>query len=403
MSALSILFIITTSILVFYLIFPFASFLFSLLYKDKKSITNTSLENDIAIIVTAYKNILITQPLIKSFLLQNYSNYHIYIVCDRCLMKQELLQDEKITYLFPENPLDSKTGSIRYAIDSFLRKHEYIMIMDPDNLASGELLNITNRYLNHNTKAIQIKRVAKNSDSKFSILDGINEQYYNYSQRYVPSVLGSSASISGSGIIVHNQILTSFLDHIHETYGNKLIIAEDKILQIYLVKNKFKIGFITETIVYDEKVNSGTQLERQRTRWLNSYFRHLFDSFKLLLTGIIKFNFNMIYFSVMIMNPPIIVLFASSILLIILSSFINIMLSYVLLIAGVLFTFYFIYAVKQSNIGIFSFTFLKDIPSFIFIQLKAIIKIKLANKDFLVTENNSIIEIEKLETSNAKD
>ena len=196
-SVLYSIFLIVDSILGFFLLFPFLNLVLSSLFRNKNIQEVENPQKDFGLVITAYKDIICTVHLVNSLLMQRYSNFHIYLVGDCCLTKDFPIQDERLTILFPEKPLNSKVKSELHAISAFVRKHEFTVIFDPDNLAHPDFLRILNNYHHAGYQIVQGKRTAKNRDSLFSAIDAAGEIFYNYTQRHVPFIIGSSAPLAG--------------------------------------------------------------------------------------------------------------------------------------------------------------------------------------------------------------
>src|SRR5690606_12417664 len=99
---------------------------------------------------------------------------------------------------------------MHYALENFVRKHEYIAIFDPDNLAHSQFLQECNNYIFKGYKAIQGRRTAKNLDTQTACLDAMGEIYYNYMTKKVPYFLGSSSIIAGSGMVIETNLFKNF-------------------------------------------------------------------------------------------------------------------------------------------------------------------------------------------------
>jgi len=131
----------------FFLVLPFFENILALLIGKKKIVPHNSAEENIACVVTGYKDFDIIIPLVDSLLKQNYSNYHIYVVADRCnpddLVKLNYSGD-KVSVFFPLPALNSKVKAIKFAIAHFIGNHSYTLIFDPDNLAHPGFLKTIN-------------------------------------------------------------------------------------------------------------------------------------------------------------------------------------------------------------------------------------------------------------------
>ena len=148
MTILTYLFYIISSILLFFLIFPFITIVLSFLKKEKTPALLRGSENskkfDYANIITAYRNVEIAKPLIQSLLMQTHQNHHIYLLADNCDMSDWDIQHEKLTVLNPQPALNLKVKSIIYTTERFVRKPDYTVIWDADNLAHPQFLENIN-------------------------------------------------------------------------------------------------------------------------------------------------------------------------------------------------------------------------------------------------------------------
>ena len=117
------LFLIISSILLFFLVFPFATVLFSRLFKEDVATDEVNQTFDFACIITAYKNVAITEHLVQSLLKQSHTNFHIYLVADDCNPADFSLADERLSVFYPNPPLRLKAKSIIHAIQNLSLIH----------------------------------------------------------------------------------------------------------------------------------------------------------------------------------------------------------------------------------------------------------------------------------------
>ena len=82
---MTIAYYILSGIFIFFLILPFLTTLFSLIF-GKERVSRPVMEKnyDYGAIITAYRNSDIAKALVKSILEQDYPDYHIYLVADNC-------------------------------------------------------------------------------------------------------------------------------------------------------------------------------------------------------------------------------------------------------------------------------------------------------------------------------
>lgn len=399
-SILDYLYMGICGILFFFLVFPFLKVLASLLNREKVPTANDQMpETDFGVIITAYKNAEITKPGVISLLKQSYSNFEIYVMADECDISDYNLEDEKLTVFSPDPPLRLKAKSIIYAIEHFKRKHEYIVVMDADNLAHPDFLKVLHSYVQQGYRSVQGQRTAKNLDSMYACADATGEFYKNYVERYVPYLIGSSAVISGSGMAVEAELYKAYLASPEIEQGKhkwKKMLQEDKILQNFLLRRKEKISYAWDAIVYDEKVSSADQVETQRSRWLYSYFQNLPNSSGLVLRGLLGLNFNQLLFGLITIAPPLFILLFSSGLMMVLGLLINPPFALLMLLGLCIFIGNIFFVLYLSKVPAEIWKALWGIPFFIWNQITALFKMGNPNKNFKHTEHNKSVSIEEV-------
>ncbi len=396
-----IIYLIVESILCIFLISPFLFVALSLVFgKTFRADTNkTATEFDFACVITAYKDATIATNTVHSLLALHYKNFVVYLVADDCNTSEIAFENNQMVVLKPEIALKSKLKSIQYAVANFSRKHQSIVIFDPDNLAHPDCLSEINKFHNLGFKAVQGRRTAKNLDSFYACLDAAGEYYYNYVQRSAPFSLGSSATIAGSGMAI---LAEDYINFLHSEpiklfhTENKVIVAEDKMLQVALVKQGNVIAFAKNAIIYDEKVVSGQQVQRQRTRWINSYFIHLKDGLELFKIGIKRLNFNQLYFAYISILPPMFLQVGFAFIFAIINIFYS--LPQFLMVTGALFifAFNFLFTLYLGKAPLQVWKSLWGLPIFMGRQVLALFHLGKSNKDFMVTKKNSQVKLEDL-------
>lgn len=405
MTAINILFVLDLILILiasFFLLWPFTLYVLYLTRGKQPQTERPPFETDIACIITAYKNIDLASLATESLLNQHYSNYHIYLVADNCdLSDLTIPSHEKLTVLVPPRNLGSKVRSMKYATENFIRKHDAVAIFDPDNLADSDFLFECNYYLAKGYKAVQGRRTAKNLDSKIAGLDAMGEIYYNFTTRKVPFVLGSSATLAGSGMVVEKKL---FLDFFEEPYIksniNNVIPGEDKVLYYFIVSEGNQIAYNENAIVYDEKISDAGMVKNQRARWINAYRLSLKDSAKLLLKGVKTLNLNMFIGGVLTLYPPLFLLILLALSLSAINYFYSISLSLIVVASIITFILYFLWVLKINKAHPKVWAAFWTMPYFIFNQLMGLINIRKSNKDFLTTENNKKISIKDIVKNN---
>jgi cellulose synthase/poly-beta-1,6-N-acetylglucosamine synthase-like glycosyltransferase len=140
---------------------------------------------------------------------------------------------------------------------------DYFILLDADNIMLPDTLHEINKCVNDDFKVYQTHRIAKNSNTKLAVLDGITEEISNSIFRKGHRNLGFSCSLIGSGMVFESNFLREALKGI-----NKDSAVEDKLLEFYILDCEEKIAYLEDIYVYDEKVTNGKNFSNQRKRWI---------------------------------------------------------------------------------------------------------------------------------------
>ena len=403
MSIILSLLTLFSGILIFFLVFPFITVLFSLFVKENIKEDKKHKLHDFACIITAYKNVEITKPLVESLIKQNYDKLMVYLVADECDISNFKMKHEKLVLLHPQPSLRLKAKSIIHAVENFTREHEYIAVFDGDNLAHPDFLKIINKYINNGHKAVQGQRTAKNLDTVYACADATGEFYKNHIDRYIPYLLGSSSVISGSGMAVEAELYKAYLYGDEISKGKEMwkkMLQEDKILQNDLLAKDEKIVYAYDAIVFDEKVVNAEQVETQRSRWLFSYFQNLSNSSGMIWKGLKNLSFNQFFFGLITIAPPLfILLFLAGFMAVVMfwvSAWVSAALVIALFIfsANILFTLYLAKAPKEV------WQALWGLPLFVWNQVTALFKMGNPNKNFKHSEHTRKYSIDEVLNKN---
>jgi cellulose synthase/poly-beta-1,6-N-acetylglucosamine synthase-like glycosyltransferase len=384
--------LVLTILLATYAYFPALSIIASRLIRLKEPFPVLD-EMSFACIITAYKDFKIALPQIDSILKQEYSNYRIYLIADRCEKPELLPTHPRLSILFPEQPLNSKVLSIKFAMDHFTVEPDAVLILDSDNLLHPLTLGYFNDSFSLGYIAVQGQRTAKNLNNTVSALDAMSELYYNTIQREIPFRIGSSATIAGSGMAIKTWYFRNYIEQLFKD-KKQYEIAEDKLLQMMLVKKGHQIAYNKRALIFDEKVMNGTQVQRQRTRWIRSWFQHWKSAMGLVIQGIREWHWNIFYFGIMLSFPPMFLLLGGLLISIGLSLWLNPILAFVNLVSLGIFVLQFFAILAISNTPIAIWKAIPKIPSFIWRQVMAVLKIKESKNDFMATDHSQHIDIE---------
>ncbi len=389
---LLVLFYVLSGIIAFYFLLP--AFLFISYYlvgglKKKFSYTEGKKQYEFAAIITAHQDARFVAPLVDSFLKQSYPNFKVYVVADDCDISDLHFTDERIIVLKPEVALHSKIKSIQYAIDHFLNDPDVMIIFDSDNLVHPQYFKNLCGYFQGGFRVVQTHMLSKNTDTTYAQLDSVGHIYYTFFERKSKMALGLSSSILGLGIALDYALYKEI------NYKNT-VGGFDKKLQARMAMLVKQIAFADDVIVYDEKVEDAAVMEKQRTRWIWSYFSHIKDSWQLTLHGFKTMNLGRILLGASMLRPPMIILMSLLTVILIATIFIKpaLLLAWAIIIA--LYVLIFILTVATQSYQKGMLQSLKFIPLLIVSQFKSLLKIKKAKTNFLKTEHKKVMYIDEL-------
>lgn len=365
------------------LFFPFLLFLLYIVVKKPGAPERATSEYDYAIILTAYEQTDAIPAAVTSLLKLNYNNYIIYIVADKCDVSGLRFEDKRVVVLRPPETLASNTRSHFYAIRSFIRDHELLVIIDSDNLAGPECLNELNRFFNKGFSAVQGLRKAKNLNTMYACLDAARDMYYHFYDGEVLFAVGSSATLAGSGMAFKTSLYRECLGHKDITGA-----GFDKVLQYEIVSRGHRIAFAEQAMVYDEKTAGADQLVKQRARWINTWFRYFRYGFSLIAGGILNMDRNRLLFGVILLRPPLFIFLILSVLFTVANIWISTTAMVVWLAGFGCFVTGFAIALLHAKPDKAIYRSLWGIPKFIFFQVLSLLKIRKANKISVATKHS---------------
>lgn len=377
MTIIAVIWILLQVLIGYNLFLPLVLFLF---YRPSRAVSPEVPESDYGIIVTAYEQVDSLPQVIASLLRLNYSNYLVYIVADKCDITGLNFNDDRVILLRPEETLANNTRSHFYAIRNFKRGHERLTIIDSDNLVDPEYLHELDKLFARDYVAVQGVREAKNLNTTYACLDAARDIYYHYYDGKVLFGIGSSATLAGSGMAFTTKLYRDSLENTDITGA-----GFDKVLQSIIVGRNLRIAFTDKAIVYDEKTTQSDQLVKQRSRWINTWFRYFTFGFTLLGKGVRNFSRNQFIFGLILLRPPLFIFLILSVLCLVANLFISITASLVWLIGLCAFVLGFYIALAKSDTDKRIWQSLINIPKFIFYQVLSLLRSRSANKRSVAT------------------
>ena len=247
-------------------------------------------ESTFLVLFPAYSEDRVIVGSVKKFLLQNYpqDKYHVAVISDHQQESTErLLSGLPVTLLRPVFDKSSKAKALQYAISEVSGQYDYVVVLDADNIVETDFLHRLNILLKEGYKAVQCHRCAKNSDSSVSVLDGVSEEINNTLFRKAHNLIGLSSALIGSGMCFDYSWFSS-----HVT---KLTTAgEDRELEVFLLREGIYIKYADDILVFDEKVSSANNFQRQRQRWMSAQVNCFLSMIRHLPEAVIRLNINYI-------------------------------------------------------------------------------------------------------------
>jgi cellulose synthase/poly-beta-1,6-N-acetylglucosamine synthase-like glycosyltransferase len=299
-------------------------FIFSLagkFIKEKHTSVFYLPDTRIAMLLPAYKEDGVILLTANNLLNLDYPAelFHVYVIADSfadATLKE--LRKLPLTILEVSFENSTKTKSLNEAFERIGENYDIALICDADNILANDFLKKVNSAFLSGIRAVQGRRVAKNTDTGFALLDGCSEAINNHIFRKGANALGLSSSVTGSGMAFGFSLLKRILSDMSAISGF------DKPLQLKIVQSGIKIKYLEDALIFDEKVDNPDSFKQQRRRWLLSQFIYLNQYFLQGCRELMKGNLS--YFNLAVANnlvPPRVLLIAAMPLLCIAAYFVQ--------------------------------------------------------------------------------
>lgn len=247
---------------------------------DDSPVTNDSLRR-IAVLIPAYKEDGVILSSVVANLKQTYPKayYDLIVIADQ-FQPETLVQLTQYPVQVIEVKFEQSTvqKSITYVLNLLPDNvYDVVVISDADNHMAPDFLARINQAFTDGWQAIQGHRVAKNTNTSVAIFDAMNEEVNNNLFRAGQRALGLSATLIGSGMGFTFSVMKQAMSQI------KTVSGYDKELEMLLLSDGLKIGYLHKAFIFDEKVQNLSVFEKQRTRWVAAQVYFIRTYFK---TGI---------------------------------------------------------------------------------------------------------------------
>lgn len=339
--------------------------------------------NRFLILYPAYKEDKVIINAVTQFLLQDYPKelYTVIVISDHMQPEtNEQLSKLPITLLQPSFDKSSKAKAMQFAVENDKDEFDNVVILDADNVVRPNFLSQLN-ILCSVYDAIQCHRCAKNANNDVAVLDGASEEINNTIFRKAHNRLGLSSALIGSGMCFKYELFK-------ENVFKLTTAGEDREMEALLLQQGVFIKYAPDIHVFDEKVSSQDNFQRQRMRWMTAQVQSLLSQLPLVPNAIIHGNINFVDKTIQQALIP------RSILIVVLGC-ISVLITLLIpewcekwwFLFGLLGISLFIALPSQLRIRSFAKVF--AIPGLVLRMFKNILHIDHKNTDFIHTEHNA--------------
>jgi cellulose synthase/poly-beta-1,6-N-acetylglucosamine synthase-like glycosyltransferase len=354
--------------------------------KIKKPVQNK--QNKFVVFIPAYKEDNVIYDVAKEVLNQDYPTalFDVIVIADS--FKQKTLDDLNslpITVKEVSFHKSTKAKALNLTMAELPESmYDVALILDADNVLARDFITKINDSINAGYHVVQGHRVSKKTKGAFAMLDAMSEEINNNIYSKGHRAIGMSSRLAGSGMAISYQLYKNTMSKIDS-------VAEDKELELILLKKGYKFEYRDDAICYDEKVSEAKVFNNQRSRWIATQYHYFKTDFLTAVWHLITKG-NVDYFdkAFQMMLPPRLILpgflFVAAIIAFFLSPhfyfyvwtglFVANILSFAISIPGKFYSVQMIYAFMQ-------------LPKAFFGIFIALFKMKRATKTFIHTPHNN--------------
>jgi len=348
----------------------------------------------IAVLIPGYKEDDVIIDVASDALKQEYSSdlYDVVIIADSFQSETiEKLRELPIKVIEVKFDKSTKSKALNKAMEQLTDSYDIAVVLDADNLMAPDFLVKINAAFEQNFLAVQGHRTAKNTDTHLAILDAVSEEINNHIFRKGHRVLGLSSAIIGSGMAFNYDYFKSMMLSVTAIGGF------DKEIELKMLKEKHKIDYLDDALVYDEKVQKAEVFRNQRIRWLSAQLHYFRQDFGSSLKALFA-NGNIDYFdkSIQFIQPPRILLLGATLFLGTLFLFFDLFFKLNLILISLwisvilLCILSFLFAIPRTLYNIRTLKALASLPKGMILMFGSLLKIKGANKQFIHTKHSVV-------------
>lgn len=347
----------------------------------------------IAVLIPGYKEDGVIIEVAKEALSQSYPKelFDVIIIADSfqpaTLEKLRALPIKVIEVSFEKS---TKSKALNSAMGQLPNIYEIAVVLDADNVMAYDFLTKINGAFERNYVAIQGHRTAKNQNNSFAVLDAVSEEINNHIFRKGHRVLGLSSAIIGSGMAFEYNFFKNLMSSV------KAVGGFDKEIELKMLQGRYRIAYLEDAHVYDEKVQKAEVFSNQRRRWLSAQFHYFRLDFLSSLKDLI-FKGNIDYFDKILqfIQPPRILLLGAVTIFGALFLTINYLLDNNLIyqklwiVVAISCFGSVLLSIPRALYNLRTLAAVAYLPKGMFLMMGSLLKIKGANKKFIHTQHTS--------------
>ncbi|MDD6308896.1 MAG: glycosyltransferase family 2 protein [Clostridia bacterium] len=229
------------------------------------------------IIIAARNESAVIGELLRSIANQNYPKdaLDVFVIADNCTDNTAEIAREHGAFAYERN--DTSAIGKGWALDFLFKKmiaegrfddYEGFCVLDADNLLDENFIAEMNKMFDQGHRILTSYRNSKNYGANW-ISAGYG-LWFMREARYLNNPrmrLGASCAISGTGFLVHHDIIAK-----HDGWKHHLL-TEDIEFTIDSVIDGEKVGYCEHAVLYDEQPTTMQQSWVQRLRWSKGFYQ----------------------------------------------------------------------------------------------------------------------------------
>lgn len=226
--------------------------------------------HSIGVFIPAYKEDAVILEVAEQALQQSYQNYQVIVIADS--LKEETLtqlSNLPITLVSVTFKESTKVKALQHAMNTIEEIFDLAVVLDADNVMEQDFLVKMNNAYSQGFSVVQGRRVAKNKESAYAILDAMSEAINYNIYNLGPQKLGFSTRLVGSAMAIEYTIFKQLINE------SSAVGGFDKELELRLLEMDYYLYYQPDAIVWDEKVREGKVFAKQRRRWLAAQYHYL--------------------------------------------------------------------------------------------------------------------------------